>query len=435
MAAKATAKPFSGTFSPKGLVSTCLSANIPVRRRANRARLARLIDWLVPVRPGSWAFVSKKHVPIAGNLRASLDHVARHSGGDIVVYSEGGVNGDLADALESAGARLLSAFNLLSLYYLLSSETVVVSHSARDAYISRRKRGRAVVNVWHGVALKRIEALMPARDSDEHERRLALIKRNGEVYDAVLASNEVDRLVNSCAFNVPFEKVHAVGLPRFDYFRTEHRWPADLANQEARLADAMEGRQLLLYAPTFREHGMRLRDLLPDHELAIIQKFCARERFVFAVRPHPYQQAEFDRDFAAKGILDLSPARYPETAVVLNKTSLLVADYSSIWVDFLFTDRPVIGFCPDMKAYISKDRNFIYDYEKLFPGPIANTWTEALELACACQGRDHAERRQHARKMLLPEPASRTACERFMSEVVSSLPNRRSQTKPRRGHQ
>lgn len=255
---------------------------------------------------------------------------------------------------------------------------------------------------------------------------MALIQKNGRLYDAVLASNPIDRLVNAAAFAVPFDRVHAIGLPRFDYFRADYAWPSDLERASDQLASSLGGHALLLYAPTFREHGTTLRDLLPPNALASILAFCARRGLVFGVRPHPYQQVEFDLSYRNSGVLDLGASRYGETAIVLRNAQYLVTDYSSLWVDYLYTGRPIFGYFPDLASYVQKDRSFIYDYEQIFPGPISATWDlvlKQLEPSLNPGAPDpFVPRREQAARVLLPSAVGEQSIgSRFVTEVVARV--------------
>jgi len=59
---------------------------------------------------------------------------------------------------------------------------------------------------------------------------------------------------------------------------------------------------------------------------------------------------------------------------VLLAAEILITDYSSIWVDYLALDRPVIGFVPDRHRYETEDRGFITNFGEIFPGPLLQDW-------------------------------------------------------------
>jgi CDP-glycerol glycerophosphotransferase (TagB/SpsB family) len=375
--------------------------------RLKKLFIARLLDYLLPVRQRRVCFVTRANVPLSGNLRIMLDTLADQADLEIGFFKEGPILEDTLQVLGEKGVSVMQRYSLESLRFLLSSQTIVLSHSARDAYITRRKSGRRVINLWHGVALKRIENLMPQQGNvQSYAKRQGLIQRNARIYDAMIASNAVDRLVNALAFGLPHHKVHPIGLPRLDYLKPGYPWPTDLARQQQQLRQALQGRQLVLYAPTFRDSGTPLSELLPPEAREAIRRFCAQTGSVLGVRPHPYRVHELADLCDGEHIIDLSPQRFPESAILLTAAHALVADYSSIWVDYLLLERPIVGHVPDLSTYTQRDRGFVYDMAAIFPGPFCQTWPQTLQAVeqafrsglCAMQQQRH----QHARQLLLP---------------------------------
>src|SRR5699024_1655089 len=87
---------------------------------------------------------------------------------------------------------------------------------------------------------------------------------------------------------------------------------------------------------------------------------------------------------------------YPDVRELLLATDLLIADYSSIAVEYSLLERPILLYAFDKEWYLDKDRGFYYDYEDTAPGPILTTMDEL----CACirrQGWDMEKVRTFAR--------------------------------------
>ena len=60
-------------------------------------------------------------------------------------------------------------------------------------------------------------------------------------------------------------------------------------------------------------------------------------------------------------------------------TDLLIADYSSIAVEYSLLGRPIILYAFDKEWYLEHDRGFYFDYEETAPGPIVETMEELLD--------------------------------------------------------
>jgi len=384
-----------------------------------------LIDPFLPVRAGRVVLVTRRNTPFSGNLRIVADALAARGEHQIGVFRATPLPRATRAALEAAGITVFGGLSWRALHFILTSANVVLSHSARDAYLRRRKRGRRIVNLWHGVALKRIEHLMRQRGPGAlPRRRQRQIARNGRLYDAMIASGPVDRLVMTAAFRVPFEAVLPAGLPRFDYMAPHRPLPPDLAASAERLTELLAGRRLVLYAPTFRDRGsILLRTAKTD--IPALRSFLRERNLVLGVRAHPYEE----RAAAAAALLDgedivsVAASAFPEVNLLLRETSALVVDYSSIWVDFLLTDRPIIGLCPDLGDYQAEERGFIYDLRAIFPGPIVDSWAEVIRHLDAVRDADFAlaDRTRHdfARTMLLPRPPAPPGY--YTDQVVNGL--------------
>jgi CDP-glycerol glycerophosphotransferase (TagB/SpsB family) len=63
---------------------------------------------------------------------------------------------------------------------------------------------------------------------------------------------------------------------------------------------------------------------------------------------------------------------------LLLESTILITDYSSIYFDFLLTQRPIIFTPFDIEEYQKKDREFYYNYEDVTPGPKCQDWNEVL---------------------------------------------------------
>jgi CDP-glycerol glycerophosphotransferase (TagB/SpsB family) len=81
---------------------------------------------------------------------------------------------------------------------------------------------------------------------------------------------------------------------------------------------------------------------------------------------------------------------------IINNFDLLITDYSSIYIDFLLTKRPII-FAPfDLEEYTRNDRELYFNYNDVTPGPKCQNWDEVLvELKKFISGEDdYKEERQ-----------------------------------------
>jgi CDP-glycerol glycerophosphotransferase (TagB/SpsB family) len=379
------------------------------RSKTVRVGMAWCLGFFVRPRAERVVFVTRANVPLGSNLRPLIDELARRGGYELAVFRDQALPPATAEALREAGVKVFDRFGWDALTYILSSGTVVLSHSSREAFLSRRRPGQRVINVWHGVALKRIESLMRTvpRDFDDFFRR-RFIKRNARLYDAMIASGAVDRVVMTAAFRVPFDSVHPVGLPRYDYLDETVPLPRDLQAENETVRRLLAGRSLLLYAPTFREKHRPALSYLDCEALAAIRDFCRRTGSAFGIRTHPYEAALLRQSAITDDdlVIDLGTDRFQEPNLVLRHCSALIVDYSSIWVDFLLRDRTLVAFVPDLNEYGNDERGFIYDQDRVFPGPMVTDVGALLGVLERAHASGFApimpERHAFARELLMP---------------------------------
>ncbi len=342
---------------------THAAKHIRLTQTRRRFALTWLLDALVPKQPRRVTFVCKRRFGFSGNLRAVCLAFARRRDHEVYVWCEAELPERTRTVLERSGVTLLPRFSLGSVLLLVSSGIIVVDHSIRDAYISRKSRRRSIVNLWHGVPIKNIE--LGARRLTASQRRI--VEQNAKLYDLMIASSEHDRRAIASAFGVPPSRVHVAGLPRYDLLDAKPPLEDDLVEQEHSLLTKLQGRKLVLYAPTFRESGPSPLSLIPEEGWRLLGDTLANHGAVLGVRTHPYDAATCPTEHPA--ILRFTAREYPETNLVLRHASVLITDFSSLWIDYLLLSRPIAGLAPDRERYRSEERGFIYDLDEVFPGP------------------------------------------------------------------
>jgi len=340
-----------------------LPRRLRLRPRHLRTALTLLLDLLVPKRWSRVTFICKKSFGFAGNIRVATLAFAEEREYEVQLWCEASLSPLTEQVLKEAGVRLLHRFSLGNVLRLVSSGVLVVDHSARDAHIVRRSRRRALINLWHGVPIKRIELMIPGLDQARQKR----MSQTDQLYDVLIASSERDAEAIATSFGVPRERVAVTGLPRYDLLFDDPAQPSDLSECERRLEELLAGRRLVLFAPTFREHGLSPIQQLSAAEWARLCACVQTRGAVLGVRLHPYDRSICPAE--CPELIDLGAAAFPETNLVLRHTSVLITDFSSLWVDYVLLRRPIVGFAKDASDYMTEERGCLYDLDEVFPGP------------------------------------------------------------------
>ncbi len=286
---------------------------------------------------------------------------------------------------------------LRGFYWLVTAEFVIMDSaewiSGGKFQLSKKSK---LIQLWHGIPLKEIELPL-------HRRRLRtlafltrqmlqiqkkVIGRYPE-YDLLLSTSEY---ITRSAFSSAFKARHFAGLgyPRNDaIFKGEKDTDKNSAiwincdHETIKIIESArsEGKRIILYAPTFRSD---LNSPFSEHILSLpsLNSFAGKHNFLFIMKLHPLMANQFHGKNFSNIIhygaqCDVYPALFLFDG--------MITDYSSIVFDYLLLDRPVYFFPYDMDHYIADERNLLFPYEEMMPGPV---FKNQAELQAALIGQD-----------------------------------------------
>lgn len=253
-------------------------------------------------------------------------------------------------------------------YYMATSAHIFLNDNFMPMAYMDIAPETTVVQLWHGMgSFKKFGG-----STDLEPELLSELKQVNENVTHILASSKHIRKNYAEAFCVPEGKVLAIGCPQADYYFSNHDVRAVRKRLEEQFPQ-MKGKKLALYAPTFRDDAEKDRELLSHFDFEKFNRQCGDE-YCLAVRLHPQIQSSKVPEQAP----DLTG--YPDVRELLLMTDLLIADYSSIAVEYSLLERPILLYAFDKEWYLDKDRGFYYDYEDTAPGPILTT----MDDLCGC---------------------------------------------------
>lgn len=271
--------------------------------------------------------------------------------------------------LMSRGFRVWYYPSLLTAARLLRTGLIIVdgnewSKRLKFFLLFRSKK----VQVWHGTGLKVIGLLRPAVKSLSNLRRKFAVENI--YYDLLSLSSAYQVEKRSRAFR--HGRVIINGLPRNDIFFNRDQLSA--AGGDQRLVKkcrdlGSSGYKVVAYTPTWRQDPTWVSHFsLPE-----LEDFAERHRLIVIIKLHPKDQGEPGvKDY--KNIFEYS--RVDDVYPLLTITDLLVTDYSSIYLDYLLTGRPVVFYPFDSESYIGSERELLIDYQEVTPGPICHNLGE-----------------------------------------------------------
>ncbi len=352
----------------------------------------RPLDWLNAAVPKREQLLLNLFPDTDASLPPLLE-ACRDAEGRVVVLLTDPSNAVAARVRESLGARarVCRRGSLGAVWQYLRSRSVVFTHPVHDA--GRLARRQTVVNVWHGMPIKAIGRLDGRQDV--------------VLADWTLAGSEFYRPLLAEALGVPAESVVVLHSPRIEQLCRGHADVWDRLGLDRSTYD-----RVLVWMPTFRGRepergggGVSSPPLLSPDGVARLGELLARRRCLLVLRRHPYEAHAVP--VSVPGVLELTDAVLEAAGVgiyeVLAEADGLVTDVSSVWLDFLLRDRPIVIWFPDLDAYTA-DRPLLLDpYEAWTPGPPLVDEDDLLAaLDAVATGEDPFRvRRQQVREVLM----------------------------------
>lgn len=283
---------------------------------------------------------------------------------------------------------------------LVLSAGVWFTSAGLPAYGFHLNRGRRIVNLWHGVPLKTIAL---SDRSESAFSRLYFKKLFSENYTDVAATSPAVSRVMRKSLGVPEDRMRTWGQPRCDVL-FEMRDRAAFFGRIYPDYGILKVSRTVLYAPTFRS-GAPVR-LFPfaDFDRKKLEAYLEREKILLCIRMHlneaddmPLEESRYVRFLNADRLEDIMEG--------LSAFDALVTDYSSIYIDYLLLDRPVIFLPYDLEDY-RRTHGFSFPFEKVTPGPKPESTEAFLQAISQPSGADpYAKERRKIRRLFYEEAA------------------------------
>lgn len=145
-------------------------------------------------------------------------------------------------------------------------------------------------------------------------------------------------------------------LPRNDVFFDKNF--RDLKSLYDILGSEYSYDKIYLYAPTFRDTNSNIVPF-SFKTLGELNDYLRKENILMLISSHI--QTESISFNESTNIKQLNLWNY-DFQDVLSHIDLLITDYSSSYIDFLLTDKPIIFYAYDLNNYLSKDREMYFNY-------------------------------------------------------------------------
>jgi CDP-glycerol glycerophosphotransferase len=340
-----------------------------------------LLERLLPKNPNSWCFCTwdGPYPHTIDNPRGVFEEAKVDPSLIKIILLKPSHHVD-ESLLEGVNVFFVKIESIRGVYLLARSKIIILGYSLASlcSYGNHITTRHKIIQLWHGIPLKRIGKLFPGEQFWDTET---------SKYAATICSAPLDQIFMTDAFS-PTPNVWITGLPRNDLIsKPELRLPIDYQNLLVLLRKRISGRKFILYAPTWRESNSGLYPF-SEQELDILNNFLRQENAVMGIRAHANRRPSDDLrgDELYRTIFFIN--EFPDVNAILRIVDVLITDYSSIYIDFLLTGRPILNFTYDIDSYVN-ERGFLYELDDAMPNTPFRTFDEFLiRIDAALNGRE-----------------------------------------------
>lgn len=266
--------------------------------------------------------------------------------------------------------------------YFIETESIQGIHQALSAgvwftsaglpaYGTGLHKKRLIINLWHGVPLKKIALLDP---NLKKAARIYFKKIFSENYTCILTTSHELIPLMARSFAVSEDKIKVWGQPRNDGLFQKNDCREILGQL---FPDLPEYTKTVLYAPTFRDYGQVQLFPFKDFDQKQLEAFLEEKNMLLFIRTHVAEQGSA-APYLGKRIRFLGNEQAEDVTGILNIFDCLITDYSSIYIDYLLTDKPMIFLPYDRQQYLD-GRGMNFDYDDVTPGPKPETFNDFLD--------------------------------------------------------
>jgi len=340
-----------------------------------------LIIYIIPRKKSNWVFWSGVGMSFSDNAKYLFLYCSSEEKKNCYWITK---NKDLVESLINNGLNAYYKYSIMGIWLSISSKVYI--YDSRTSCINHfTSSGAFRVNLWHGSPLKTIDRDITVKNNAFYignhnwglKRYLVrmIMPEWFTTSNLMIASSKKVKEYFYSAFGS--KEIEVTGFPRNDIIIKPNLYRKHLVF-EKNIIDSILTMKTILYAPTFRDTNryeretpiewLRLNDLLKKNDTT----------FLIKLHRHDYSIAMKEK-FSHIIVLDNESDMYP----LFTKVDLLITDYSSIFFDFLLTDKPILFYPYDKDDYLNNDRSLYDEYDTVTPGYKVydfNSFYEKLEL-------------------------------------------------------
>lgn len=337
------------------------------------------LSYLFPRRKDLWIFGCNLGKTYGDNSRYFFEYVnANHPEVEAVWIT---ASETILEQLTTAGYRACLKDSWKGRWTCLRAGKGFTTHGKHDLG-NEFTNGICLYNLWHGMPIKMIGHIPPKNLLKRIYYRLWYPQRWNHFF---ITSEKFRDIMSAYHINSykPIQRISRLGMARFDGY-VKAGSEEIIREYKSKFGEDL---RVILYCPTYREqnefaayaeHGPI--DIFKNYgfDTAKMQNLMEEMNAVFLVKMHPMANDTMDTDKAQDRIRLVAGNEIDDLYYLMKDVDVLLSDYSSLLMDYMILDRPVIHTIFDFELY-KRIRTFNFDYEEIVGGVKVTNWDETLE--------------------------------------------------------
>ncbi len=324
-------------------------------------------------------------------------------------------NKEIVKFLNEKGYEAYYNHSLKGIWYCLRGKVYIFDNYSKD--ISFWLSGGAKkINLWHGVGNKCInydnkhDKVRHPKNAWEYFKSFPRRLSDEKPSHYILSTSPMMSEIFARAFQVSEDHVMEAGYPRndilFENVQDDSNFKNSIHNvhlpEEQSLVDKIalwkkQDLKIIGYLPTFRPSESKLFEVCDLQQLNL---FLTEHHMMMVCKLHPKSSCKREFEKINHSNIYVVSADVDVNAF-LGKIDLLIADYSSVYSDYMLLDRPVVAFHYDYEEYAKDTRDAYFDWDEYMPEVRAKNQEELEKTILKVLEEDIAlgKRKQFRRKL------------------------------------
>ncbi len=284
--------------------------------------------------------------------------------------------------------KFIQRESLTYFFFYLTTKYIFFTHGS---FLKKLSKNQVTVNIWHGLPYKKIRKMVGGEDL---------------LATYTVGTSLPTKKIFAESFGVDEESVVPVGYPRNDQLlRAKKNKMQLLKGIDEQL---LTYDNLLIWLPTYRKNTVGVRRVdgqeignpfyILDFEVDRFNRFLVESNSFCIIKPHPMAIKYNNKSLS--NLLFIDDLWLSERGVTLydltGSTDYLISDVSSIMLDYLMLDQPIVCVSTDFEEYRLTRGFYFSDIGNWIPARICTTqdqFFEELEKVIRLGQDDYQEKR------------------------------------------